>query len=176
VLCYPQVPALRSWKPYVVESNFEAWCPPNDWAAAAETELVVPSDVAENANSGFTPYPPYSNSDPLSPGAIPQKDKQGESDSASGLKDAAAEPTATLSVPLDEWSQTVRHAAAITGAAGAGADDTSALREQLHRLQPSQLIQKCRALGASEAACDACADAKIPREAYADLCVQLLNV
>ena len=172
--CCSQVPALRSWKPYVVESNFEPWYPANDWAAAAEAELVVPTDIANNANSGFTPYPPYSNSDPLSPGAIPQKDKQGERDSACGLKDVAAEPTATLSVPMDEWAQTVRQAAAIAGPAGA--DDTSALREQLHRLQPSQLIQKCRALGASEAACDACADAKVPREAFAALCVQLLNV
>ena len=170
-----QVPALRSWKPYVVESNFVPWYPLIDWAAAAETELMPPSNVNQTANSGFTPYPPYSNSDRLSLIAAAQRDKQKETnDSASSLKDAAAEPTATLSVPLGEWVQTVRHAAAATGAAGA--DDRTALRNHLQRLQPSQLIQQCRALGASEVECDACADAKIPREAYAELYMQLLNV
>lgn len=170
-----QVPALRSWKPYVVESNFVPWCPPTDWAAAADSELMPPSDVNQKAISGFTPYPAYNNSDRLSPSAVAQKDNQGETNnSASNLKDAAAEPTATLSVPLGEWAHTVRQAAAATGAAGA--DDRSALRNHLQRLQPSQLIQQCRALGATEAACDACADAKIPREAYAELYMQLLNV
>lgn len=173
-MCCPQVPALRSWKPFVVESNFVPWVPPDDWAAAVENEVMLSDGGDEQAESGFTPYPPYSSSDSSSPIAGPKAGKEdATNDIASDLKAASAEPTATLSVPLDEWVRTVRQAAAATGATDAG--DSRLLRDQLLQLQPSQLIQKCRALGASEAACDACADADVPREAYARLFIELLN-
>jgi hypothetical protein len=147
------------------------WAPPDNWATVADTEATSPGYTDATAQSGFTPYPPYNHSDPPSPSKPPEVNTQGVADiSANNLN--RAQPTATLSVPADEWARTVRQAAAAIGQP-ADADDNAALHEQLQRLQPSKLIQRCRVLGASEAACDACADAEVPREAYMELCMQL---